>query len=143
MIQQRFPLFAIFALLMGLAVAGCSKPEDKLVGVWTIDVEATMKEDPKTKDLKEEDLKKQVEMAKKFMGEMSFEFTKDGKMIASFGKEKKEGSYTVKGTEGNTVTLETKTMKGDKEKVEELKVTIDGDKLKITDKKQTMVLARK
>ena len=34
-------------------------------------------------------------------------------------------------------------LKGDKEKVEELKVTIEGDKLMITDKKQTMVLARK
>jgi hypothetical protein len=136
-------VFSIAALFVGLLVVGCSKPADKIVGTWTIDVEATLKADPKTKDMKPDDLKKQVEMAKKFMGEMTFEFTKDGKMVAAFGKEKKEGTYTVKATEGNTVTLETKTKEGDKVKEEELKVVVDGDKLSITDKNQTLVLARK
>ncbi|MBU0549968.1 hypothetical protein KKF91_02840 [Myxococcota bacterium] len=138
---------ALIGLLALLALSGCSKPADKIVGTWTVDIES-LDSDPSLQKLEGDQKKAALEMAKKMMADMSFEFTKDGKMKMAFGKMAKEGTYKVTKTEGNTVTIEG-TMKegqGDKakDKTEELKIEVLKDKIKITGPdKKSITFARK
>lgn len=127
---MRFNIFAALAIFCGLLVTGCGKPADKIVGKWKVDL-AALENDPNLAKLEGEAKKTALEAAKKMMGSMTTEFTKDGKVIMNFGAMKMEGTYTVKSTDGNTVTLETTMKKGDKEKKEEIKVTVDGGKIKL------------
>lgn len=145
MFNARINILAAFALLFGIVFAtGCGKPEEKLVGTWQVDVDSMINEDENIKKLEGEAKTQAIEMAKKMAGSMTFEFTKDGKINMAFGEMKQEGTYTVKGTDGNTVTLSTKTKRGDKEKEEEIKVIVDGDKIKMTGPDgKTMALVRK
>lgn len=131
---MRFNFFAALAIFAGLFLTACGsgKPEEQIVGKWKVDL-SSIENDPKLKEIKDEEKKKMMlEQAKKMLGSMTAEFTKDGKMVMVMGKDMKtEGTYTVKSTEGNVVTLETKMKRGDKEKTETVKVTMDGGKMKL------------
>lgn len=128
---MRLNIFASIAIFCGLFVTGCGKPADKLVGKWKVDL-AALENDPKLAEIKDEEQKKAaLEAAKKMMESMTTEFTKDGKIIMNFGAMKMEGTYTVKATDGNVVTLETKMKQGENEKTDEVKVTVDGGKIKL------------
>jgi HSP20 family molecular chaperone IbpA len=116
----------LFALMLAVAVSGCSKkPEDAIVGKWTVDVDALSEMD-EFKKMPEEERKAALELAKGFMASMNFEFTKDKAIVEAMGK-KEEGSYTIKSSSGNQLVLEMK--KPGSDKPEEVKVDVDGDKL--------------
>jgi hypothetical protein len=128
---MRFNIFAAIAIFCGLFLSACGggKPEEQLVGKWKADVDAiakTMMDDPRMAKMPEEAKKKAMEQGKKMLENMSMEFTKDGKMVMSLGKDmKEEGTYKVKAVNGKEVTIEG-TMKG---KTQEIKATVDGGKL--------------
>ena len=144
MLNARNAVLSVVALTFGLLAFACSggKPEQQIIGKWTIDLEATMAGDPKMKDLPDDQKAKAMEAAKAFLGNMSFEFTADGKAIAKMGDKAEESTYTVKASEGNVVTLEMKSKKDDKEKVEEVKVTVMDGKLEMAQDKQKFVLKK-
>lgn len=141
---MRFNIFAAIAIFCGLFLTACGggKPEEQLVGTWKADVDAivaSMKDDPKMAKMPEEMKKKMVEGISKELGSMSFEFTKDGKMIATLGKDKKtEGTYKVKNVNGKELTIEG-TMDG---KTQELKATIEGGKLIMNIEKQKITFKK-
>jgi hypothetical protein len=123
---------------MAAAVAG----NGALVGKWTIDLEATMAEDPKMKDMPQDQKDQAMKAAEAFMKEMSFEFTADGKAIARMGEKEELGAYTIKSTEGDTMTIEMKQGEGDMAKVDEMKVQVVGDKLVMSQGEQRFVLKK-
>lgn len=133
-------LFASFLLLGSLALAACSKPEDKLIGTWGIDLDATMAADEKLKAMPEDQKKMAVEFASKLLKDATFEFTKDGKMNANFAGKKEEGSYTVKSAEGSKLVLTTKGKDG---KEEEVTVEESGGKLTLSLKDGKFFLVKK
>lgn len=134
-------LIASFLLLGSLLLAACSKPEDKIVGTWAVDLDAQIAQDEKLKAMPEDQRKMATEFAQKMFADASFEFTKDGKMIASIAGKKEEGAFTVKSAEGNKVVLSTKGKDG---KEEDVTVEAQGDKLVLTMKgDQKMYLKKK
>ncbi|HSN98539.1 MAG TPA: hypothetical protein VLS89_09575 [Candidatus Nanopelagicales bacterium] len=133
-------LIASFLLLGGLLLVACSKPEDKLVGTWGVDLDATIAADEKLKAMPEDQRKMATEFAQKMFAEASFEFTKDGKMLANFAGKKEEGSYTVKSAEGDKIVLSTKGKDG---KEEDMTVEASADKLVLSIKDQKMFLKKK
>lgn len=133
-------LFASFILLGSLALAACGKPEDKIVGTWGIDLQATMAADEKLKAMPEDQKKMATEFAEKLFKEATFEFTKDGKMNANFAGKKEEGSYTVKSAEGGKLVLNTKGKDG---KEEEVTVEESGGKLVLSTKNGKFFLVKK
>lgn len=143
MFNRRTAVISLVAFAFGLFLTACSgKPEDKIIGKWTIDLEATMAADEKMKEMPEEAKKQAMEQAKAFLGNMSFEFTKDGKAIAKMGDKEETSTFTVKKAEGNTVTVEMTEGEGDKAKKEEMTFTVDGGKLTMKQGKQTLVLKK-
>jgi hypothetical protein len=130
----------MFILLCGLALSACSKPEDKIVGTWGIDLDATVAGDEKLKALPEEQRKMAMDMAKGLFKDSSFEFTKDGKMIANFAGKKEEGTYMVKSAEGDKLVLSTKGKDG---KDEDMTVEAKDNKLYLGIKDQKLVLMKK
>ena len=133
-------LIASFLLLGSLLLAACSKPEDKLIGTWGVDLDATIAADEKLKAMPEDQRKMATEFAQKMFAEASFEFTKDGKMLANFAGKKEEGSYTVKSAEGDKIVLSTKGKDG---KEEDMTVEASADKLVLSIKDQKMFLKKK
>lgn len=129
-----------FLLLAGLALSACAKPEDKIVGTWGIDLDATMAGDEKLKALPEEQRKMAMDMAQGLFKEASFEFTKDGKMNANFAGKKEEGTYTVKSAEGDKLVLATKGKDG---KAEEITAEAKDNKLHLMTNGQKLVLVKK
>lgn len=115
---------------------------EALVGKWGIDLEATMAEDPNMKNMPEEQKAQAMQTAQAFLGSMSFEFTGDGKAIARMGDKEEIGNYTVKSTEGDTLTLEMKSGEGDMAKTEEMKIQVTGGKLIMSQGEQKMVLKK-
>jgi hypothetical protein len=141
---MRFNIFAAIAIFCGLFLSACGggKPEEQLVGKWKADVDAiakTMMDDPRMAKMPEEAKKKAMEQGKKMLENMSMEFTKDGKMVMSLGKDmKEEGTYKVKAVNGKEVTIEG-TMKG---KTQTLKAMIDGGTLSMEVDGQKMVFKK-
>lgn len=123
---------------MAAAVAGGGP----LVGKWTIDIQATMAEDPKVKDMPEAEKEQAMKAAEAFMTGMSFEFTADGKAISRMGDKEDIGAYTIKSTEGDTMMLEMKQGEGDMAKVEEMKVQVMGDKFIMSQGEQRVVFKK-
>lgn len=115
---------------------------DAIVGKWTIDLEATMAEDPKMKDMPQEQKDQAMKAAAAFLSNMSFEFTKDGKAIAKMGDKEEAGAYTVKSVAGDTLTIEMKQGEGDAAKTEEMQVKVMGDKLLMSQGPQKFVLKK-
>jgi hypothetical protein len=140
MFKNSHKLIATFLLLSGLALSACSKPEDKLIGTWGIDLDATMAADEKLKAMPEEQRKMAMDMAKGLFQEASFEFTKDGKMNANFAGRKEEAAYTVKSAEGDKIVLNTKGKDG---KDQEITVEAKDSKLHLTTGGQKLILAKK
>jgi hypothetical protein len=133
-------LISSFLLLGSLALVACSKPEDKLVGTWGIDFDATVASDERLKAMPEDQRKMAMDMAQKMFKEASFEFSKDGKMTSNFGGKKQEGSYTVKSADADKIVLNTKGADG---KEEEITVESKDNKLVLNSKGQKIYLQKK
>lgn len=118
------PLLSSLALV--LALGGCSKPADKIVGEWVFD-KASLQTDPEIQKMGEAEKALTLKMAEKMLGSMTFTFTKDGKIRSKMGASGQQGTYTVKGVEGDIVTLETKIKEGKNERSEDLKIELSGD----------------
>lgn len=107
--------------------AAAKKASDKIIGKWNFDSAATLTKMEGTANTEEE--KAALEFAKGMMSEMqmSFEFTKDGKMImgmtAQGESETKEGTYKVKSEDGSSLVI-AGTMDGD---TKDVKATLLGD----------------
>lgn len=143
MFNRRIAILSVIAFTFGMFLVACSgKAEDKIVGKWGMDLEATMSADPKMKDMPEDAKKQAMEQAKAFLGNMSFEFTKDGQAIAKMGDKEEKSSYKITKAEGNTLTIEMTEGEGDKAKKEEMTFTVEGDKLTMKQGNQTLVLKR-
>jgi len=143
MFNRRIAILSLFAFAFGMFLTACSgKPEDKIIGKWTIDLEATMAADEKMKEMPEEAKKQAMEQAKAFLGNMSFEFTKDGQAIAKMGDKEEKSTYKVTKAEGSTLTVEMTEGEGDKAKKETMTFTIDGDNLTMKQGNQTLVLKK-
>ena len=140
MSKRSYNLLASFLLFAGVALSGCSKPEDKIVGTWGIDFDATMAADDKLKAMPPEQQKMAKEMAAGLFKETSFEFTKDGKMKANFAGKQEEGSYTVKSAEGDKLVLSTKEKSG---KDSEVTAEVKDGKLTLTTQGQKIILVKK
>ena len=143
MLQSRIALFSI-AFVFGLLLTACSsKPEDKIIGTWTVDIDATMAEDPKMKEMPEEQKEQAKKAAEAFLSNMSFEFTKDGQAIAKMGDKEQKGAFTIKKTEGDTLTLDMTSGEGENVRTQEMTVTVKGDQLHMAQGEQKFVLKKK
>lgn len=143
MFNRRVAILSAIAFSFGLFLTACSgKPEDKIVGKWAVDVESTVAAEPKAKEMPEEEKAKLIEQTKAFLGNASFEFTKDGKFIAKMGDKEESVAYKVVKTEGNTVTIETTQGEGEAAKTEQGTITVEGDKLTMKQGNMTMVLKK-
>lgn len=144
MLQSRIALFSI-AFVFGLLLTACSsKPEDKIVGTWTVDIDATLAGDPKMKDMPEEQKEQAKKATEAFFSNMSFEFTKDGQATSKMGEKEQKGTFVIKKTEGDTLTLDMTSGEGESVKTQEMVLTVKGDQLHMTGQGgQQIVLKRK
>lgn len=140
MLNHPRKLIAFFLFLCGLTLIACSKPEDKIVGVWTVDVDSTVGTDDRLKAMPEEQRKMAMDMARGLFKDSTFEFTKDGKMIANMAGKKEEGSYAVKSAEGDKLVLATKDKTG---KDDDMTAQAKDGKLYLGVSGQTLVLNKK
>lgn len=140
MSKRSYNIIGSILLLSGLALSACSKPEDKIVGTWGIDLEATMGADEKLKAMPPEQQKMAKEMTQGLLKDTSFEFSKDGKMTANFFGKKEEAQFTVKSAEGDKLVLTTKDKNG---KDQELTVEAKDGKLTLITNGQKIVLTKK
>jgi len=77
-----------------------------MVGIWRLDL-ATLKDDPEISGLAETERAEALKIAKGMMANVAFEFAAKGKMAIFMGQSVRRGTYTVKKSEGNVLTLET------------------------------------
>jgi hypothetical protein len=140
MTKRSNNILATILLLGSLAISGCSKPEDKIIGSWAVDLDATMAADEKLKALPAEQQKMAKDMAAGLFKETSFDFAKDGKMTANFMGKKEEAPFTVKSAEGDKLVLATKSKDG---KDQELTVEVKDGKMTLTTNGQKIVLTKK
>ncbi len=109
--------------------------KNQIVGTWRVDIDK-MIDDPKLKEMPEQQRQMAIGMAKAIFATASFEFTADGKMNMKLGKDTKTGTYTVKNDTGATMEIETVTTKDDgSEEKEMVKVEFAGGGMQITDPK--------
>ncbi|MBU0549967.1 hypothetical protein KKF91_02835 [Myxococcota bacterium] len=101
------------------------------VGVWGIDI-SSLAEMDEFKQMPPEQQKMALEQAAKMMGEATFEFTADQRMIMSFGGEKKEGTYKIVSDKDGKVVMEGTMMENGQPDTETLTLQMNGPKLKIT-----------
>lgn len=140
MSKRSYNLLASLILFGSLALSGCSKPEDKLVGTWGIDLDATMANDEKLKAMPPEQQKMAKDMAAGLFKDTNFEFTKDGKMKANFAGKQEEATYAVKSSEGDKFVLSTKDKSG---KDQDVTVEVHDKQMTITTNGQKLILAKK
>ncbi len=147
--MQRFKLSTLLFLLSSFVLTACHRPSpaEKIVGIWTIDADESLNNDPNIKRLKGEKRAEALKLAKQVFGQMSFEFDKDKQIKMTLGLSKQEGSYEILKVEGNTLTLKTlikREQAGDKVEEDQLLVEILGKKLRITGSdKQTLIFVKK
>jgi hypothetical protein len=125
---RNFVFVALTTLFLGLG--GCAKGgADKIIGKWTVDVDALSNMD-EFKKMPEDQRKMALDMAKGMMSSMEFEFTKDALKVSMMGQTK-EGTYTVKSAEGDKIVIVSKEKDKDGKDGKEEEITIDasGDKL--------------
>lgn len=143
MLRARIALSTLLALAVGLASVACSsKPSEKIVGTWKIDLEATAAEDPRIKNMTDEERAKAMEAAETFLANMAFEFTGDGKAITKIGDQTLEGTYTVKHADGDSLQLETTVGEGEKVKTQLMKATVKGETLYLEQDGRMFVLEK-
>jgi len=110
--MKKFCLMMIFIFTAALILGSCGKGKDsKLLGKWKWDAPSAE------------------------YGEMTIEFTKDKvmmemKMPNETKSEKDEKPYTVKSDDGKTIVVESP-KKGTSGEKEDVKITVDGDKMTI------------
>lgn len=143
MLHARLAQSMLFALAIGLVSVACSsKPTDKIVGIWSINLAATAAEDPRIKDMTDEQRAEAMEAAEAFLANMTVEFTSDGKAITKMGDRTQEGTYTVKRVDGDSLQLETTVGEGDKVKTQIMKATVKGETLYLEQDGRMFVLAK-
>ncbi len=118
------------SVLLLFSLFGCGKadPAAAMVGKWRFDIDA-LKE---TEDYKKAPDAEKL-MMEGMMGGMKIEITKDtvNMTMSMLGQEQTDTSkYTVKGSEGNLVTVEIETAEGEKNTAT---AKVDGDKLVLID----------
>ena len=96
------------------------------------------------RQLDEADRAKALETAQQMVGNLAFEFTPDGKMNLYMGDKIRNGTYEVLKASGDVITLKTSHGEGQTLEVEEVKVVVGDDTLKVTgeDSKQSLILER-
>ena len=136
----RVASLALYACVFAIGLSGCSKdPAAKLIGTWTLDLEAFKASDDFKKMGDAE--KKMAEGLMKNM-KLDIEFTKDKVKMSTemMGKkDSKESPYKITKTEGNKITIET-TEDG---KTESVDVVFDGDRVIMGKGKEKFYLKKK
>lgn len=93
---------------------------------------ASLENDPRLAKMEGEAKKKAMEQTKAMMGQMTTEFTKDGKLIMALNPQMKmEGTYKVLSVTGNAAKIQTTMKQGANDKTETVDVTFDGAKLRL------------
>ncbi|MGE0430853.1 MAG: hypothetical protein AB7S36_01215 [Planctomycetota bacterium] len=87
------------------------KPGD-IIGVWDIDVEATIKGDPDNAQMTEEELKMAMAMAGAMMAAMKIEFTEDTMFIVMGGQRIPGGTWKLVEQNGVKLTVEVTDLEG-------------------------------
>ena len=115
-------LVGMIALLLG---PGCSKPEDSIIGTWRIDI-AALEKDPEFSKLEGKTKDKALELARKMMKDMSFEFAKDGALHIKFGTLKRDGTWKLKSKKEKVLTIATVMIEGETKKPADITIEVTG-----------------
>ena len=153
----------IALLSFSLALSACLNPEDKIVGAWQVDFDATLAADAtlsatmargaeaasQARELSQGFTVSSIRIAKAKQAasevlklkELSFKFASDGSMTVNRAGEQENGSYRVKSAHGDKIVLFTKGEDG-KEEIWRLE-TKDGIVLFLDMGKQRLVLRKR
>lgn len=118
------------------------KDDTPFVASWELDIDKTLAEDPKAKNMKDEE----KEQMKAMFGamKMSFNITADGKisMETAMGGETKAEAATweLQGKEGNVYKVKTIDEKDKKEEV--IDIVVDGDSMVMTKDGESVYLKK-
>lgn len=113
------------------AAAQKASPGDTLIGVWKVDLVA-LQDSAELKAMDEAGREKALELARQHLAGLRFDFAKDGKFAVTFAKATQRGTWTVKQTDGDTLTIETTQSKGGEPKADQVQVRFTGDRAVLT-----------
>ncbi len=121
-----------------------ASPADRLIGAWKVDL-AALERSPDLAGMSEEARKKSLEIARKTLANLRFEFDKDGAFSVVFAQSKQAGTFAVTSAEGDTLNLETTQTKAGETTTDKVTARFSGSRLVLTgpdDKPVTLERAR-
>jgi len=114
-------------------------PEQRLVGAWKVDVEATLTLEPETETLSAVERRTRKTLLEKFLGPVVYEFSNDGKTIVTVAGRRTEGTYEIRRNEGEFFILELR----DGDRLRQVRVDLIPDGLIIEDNRRRIALTRR
>jgi hypothetical protein len=138
MLNGQFRALLLLSLVALLACA-CTVTEQRLVGTWLVDVDATLALEPELEALSTTERRTRKTLLKKFLGPAVYEFTPDGRTIVTVADRRTEGTYVVRRNEGDFLLLDLR----DGERMRQVRVDLIADGLIIEDNRRRIALSRR
>ena len=91
--------------------APSGKPGD-IIGMWDVDVEATIKADPENANMTDEELEMTMAIAGPMLSSMKFEFTADTMFMVMAGQRIPIGSWKITEQQGTSLTVDVTDLEG-------------------------------
>ena len=137
MLIPRFCALSSLCLLATL-ICACTMPEQRLVGAWKVDVEATLALEPETETLSAVERQTRKTLLEKFLGPVVYEFSNEGKTIVTVAGRRTEGTYEIRRNEGDFFILELR----DGDRLRQVRVDLIPGGLIIEDNRRRIALIR-
>ncbi len=106
-------------------------PAARLVGAWKVDL-AAIEQTPDVAALDEATRARTLEIARKHLADLRFEFGAKGDFTVTFAKTKQSGRFEVAKAAGDTLTLKTIQQKGAEVKTDQVQARFVGDRVVLT-----------
>ena len=97
----------------------------QLVGIWRVDLDALAK-DPAITNLPEKERPEALALMRQTFQSMAFEYAADGKLRVFLGSQTRTGTYTIDGSEEDTVSVTTVLGAGANKIESKIKITFSG-----------------
>jgi len=138
MLHRPLCSLMVLSLLLAMTTA-CSVTEQRLVGAWRVDVDATLDLEPVTLTLSAVERRTRKTLLEKFLGPAIYEFTTDGKTVVSVADRRTEGTYEIRRNEDEYMLLGLT----DGDRVREVRVDFSPDGMIIEDNRRRIALIRR
>jgi len=103
----------------------------QLVGIWRVDLDA-LAQDPAITNLAEKERPEALALMRQTFQSMAFEYAADGKLRVFFGSQTRTGTYTVHGSQEDTVSVTTVLGSGANKIESKIKITFESGAALIT-----------